>query len=91
MYRFTSSDNQYYSKKIFVVTLNANGGYLENNILMFVEGDDVILPTITREGYKFAGWYIELVQKNTLVQESLSIKFTGILETSITLYAGWTK
>lgn len=82
--------NGKYSKQIYVITLIANGGYLENSRLIFCEGDDIILPTITKPNYKFAGWYVELIEKNTIVDTQNSIKFDGMLTNNLVLYAGWT-
>ncbi len=42
----------------YAITYNANGGSLsETPTENYVYGDEVTLPTPTREGYTFAGWY----------------------------------
>ena len=42
----------------FKIVLDVNGGVqLENSIILFEKGQDVELPTPTREGYVFLGWY----------------------------------
>ena len=69
----------------------ANGGYLEKDSFVFVAGEEVLLPNIARDGYVFAGWYEQLVEKNTIVDVENSIIFDGNLYENITLYAGWTK
>lgn len=78
-----------YSRNIYVVTLVANGGYLENNQLIIFEGDEIILPNISKTNYKFAGWFVELVEKNTVVDVSASVKFDGVITSNLVLYAGW--
>lgn len=44
--------NSYYQ-----VTLNANGGTLPSTPSSFSRYEDVLLPTPTKEGYIFGGWY----------------------------------
>lgn len=52
MWEPVGSETTYY-----VVTFDANGGtagYTQQNVL---EGNSVVLPTATRDGYTFDGWY----------------------------------
>ncbi len=46
-----------YSYASFYVRLNANGGSVEKNELMLKRNAKYTLPTPTREGYTFDGWY----------------------------------
>lgn len=80
-----------YSKQVCRISFVANGGNLETFELIIVEGEKFDLPTPTRYGYKFAGWFVKLVEVNTVVDEELSVKYNGELSFSITLYAGWIK
>lgn len=81
-----------YSKKVTRVHLVSNGGNLDVTDIILVEGEEIKLPEPTKNGYKFAGWYTKLVEVNTIVDESSSVKFTGNTDQyTITLYAGWTK
>lgn len=83
--------NGNYSKKIAKINLIANGGVIETTEVLIVEGEDFDLPTPTKYGYTFVGWYTKLVEVNTIVDQDLSILFTEITDFQITLYAGWTK
>lgn len=80
-----------YSKKVARIRLVPNGGSIEELEIVIVEGEDYSLPSPTRYGYKFVGWFTKLVEVNTIVDESLSTKFEEITDVFIVLYAGWTK
>ena len=55
---------------VYTVVLDVNGGdKLESNVIKFKRGDEVVLPTPTKEGYIFKGWY----QGDSLVT-SISLK-----------------
>ena len=49
------------------------------------------MPIPTKQGYKFAGWYVKLVEVNTQVDDAQSVKFAQITDTYMVLYAGWIK
>jgi len=80
-----------YSKKVAKVKLVPNGGSLDEVELIIVEGEAFNLPSPTKFGYKFAGWFVKLIEINTVVDEELSIKFDEINNVYMVLYAGWTK
>jgi len=80
-----------YSKKVARIQLVANGGMLDLVEVVIVEGDSFNLPTPTKFGYEFAGWYTKLVEVNTIVDEELSDKFEEITDFCMILYAGWRK
>ncbi|MCR5786214.1 MAG: InlB B-repeat-containing protein [Acholeplasmatales bacterium] len=68
----------------FEVTFNTNGGS-EVAVQKVKKDDKVIMPTNpTKEGYSFAGWYLE---------SSLSNKFNfdAAINYNLTLYAKWNK
>ncbi|MEE0951781.1 MAG: InlB B-repeat-containing protein [Paludibacteraceae bacterium] len=52
---------------LYTVTFNTNGGSAVSPITQTSEGAAITLPTPTRDGYTFAGWYIggTLVTTNT--------------------------
>ncbi|MCQ2592833.1 MAG: SUMF1/EgtB/PvdO family nonheme iron enzyme [Treponema sp.] len=71
----------------YTITFNVNGGTLENPVAAYtVETDTITLPVPTKDGYAFAGWY-------------LNETFSGLNQTSITkgtvgnkiYYAKWLK
>ena len=49
----------------FVVTLDANGGVTQQAFLIIHRGDNYELPTPTKTGYTFDGWYDENDKKIT--------------------------
>ena len=58
-YENTIEDITLYSKWQYVtsITFDANGGYCEIKDATFSYGDKPTLPTVTKEGYTFVGWY----------------------------------
>lgn len=80
-----------YSKDIYRIKLESNGGDISQEELIFIEGSEIILPTPTRNGYKFAGWFVDLVEKNTTVLESESVRFETVDSDYMVLYAGWVR
>lgn len=64
----------------YIVTLEPNGGSISQTQLLITPGQSVTLPTPTRTGYTFGGWY----NGSTLVTSTASI--TG----NVTLTAKWT-
>ena len=72
------SDVEYYTVKF-----NPNGGHSNQNYLSHKK-DEVIgsLPTPTREGYFFVGWY-------TSLDDGIEIKSSYVPTEDMTLYAKW--
>ena len=67
----------------YTITLNPNGGSLNSSAAIRVEaGKTIYLPTPTREGYIFNGWFTSAGAQFTN---------TSIVNTSMTLYAHWTE
>jgi uncharacterized repeat protein (TIGR02543 family) len=72
------------TNKDITITLAPNGGTLDVSTIVFKEGDNFQIPTPTRDGYEFDGWFID---------ESLNILIssdTDFTENS-TLFASWTE
>ena len=80
-----------YSKKWSEITLDSNGGDVEPKVLIIIEGEEGLLPTPKKDGYKFVGWFVKLVEVNREVDVANSIIFSEINNTSMVLYAGWCK
>ena len=70
-----------WAKEKYVIKFNTNGGSNINNLSGF-ENDEVIRPNDPiREGYKFAGWYID--------DQLTQLYNFRIFEDNVTLYAKW--
>ena len=69
----------------FTVSYNANGGSSSTTTQSY-EGTALTLPTPTRTGYKFNGWYTALSGGTKIGDAGASYTPTG----NITLYAQWT-
>lgn len=71
------------STSYYTITFNSNGGSACDK--MSVKNNrSVTLPTPTKSGYTFDGWYTESSLKNKVSSPYVPTK-------NITLYAGWTK
>ena len=72
-----------YAKYGYKVTYNANGGTVDPSTSMIFEESSIgNLPTPTRSGFSFAGWYTSLTG-------GIRIDENYILNNSIILYARW--
>lgn len=72
------------SRAVHTVTFNANGGNTSIYDKGIPDGDQYgILPTPTRTGYTFAGWYTD-------AENGTRVSSTDIVTGNITLYAHWT-
>jgi hypothetical protein len=80
-----------YSKKWSEITLDSNGGNVEPKVVIIIEGEELLLPKPSKNGYKFVGWFVKLVEVNKEVDVSNSISFSEIISNSMILYAGWSK
>lgn len=80
-----------YSKDFYKIHLDTNGASIDDYDIIIVEGEDFTLPTLTKEGYTFVGWFVELVEKNTVADLELSKPFENLTSNIMTLYAGFTK
>ena len=68
--------------QLYTITLNANGGEVEPQTVTDVEGAELTLPTPTREGWRFLGWY---------KADETKFKATTMPAEDITVTARWTK
>ena len=79
----------YYTRNVYTVTFNANGGILsENNFQKVKYGGKSTEPTEpTKEGYSFAYWY---TSKDNGITEDISYNFLTPVTSDVTLHAKWT-
>ena len=68
------------------VKLEANGGTCSTDTLFALEGESVTLPTPTRVGHSFSGWYTAATGGTKIGGAGASYTPTS----NITLYAQWT-
>jgi len=69
----------------FTVAFDANGGNVSQHSLSVKSGQPYeTLPTPTREGYTFDGWY-------TAANGGSKVSENTIVDSSVTLYAHWSK
>lgn len=82
------SVRQYYNpnaSRNVTVTFNANGGSCSTSTKTVSPGSTVgTLPTPTRNGYEFAGWYPDLYAGSTPITSSTKVS------SNVTYYAHWT-
>lgn len=80
-----SSNQTYYAKWVSEISLDANGGTVSGATVKVVEGAAIgTLPTPTKEGYTFGGWYTAKGNGTEVTAETVP---TG----NTTYYARWTK
>ena len=71
--------------KIHTITFNPNGGTVENGTKAVIDGEELgTLPTPTREGYRFDGWF-------TLAEGGDEISASTVPTTDVTYFAHWSK
>lgn len=79
-------------KKTITITFDSDGGSKVEK-MKFKQGTYVELPSSTKEGYEFGGWFIEKVNNNWdeyfKEGEQLSDYWTRILDDDITVKAKW--
>ncbi|MCM1260849.1 MAG: InlB B-repeat-containing protein [Prevotella sp.] len=66
----------------YTITYDLDGGVCENLLTVYTKGTSFALPTPTKEGYTFLGWYM-----NDTKVESITEEMTG----DITLTTKWEK
>ena len=78
----------HWTEKTYTVTFNANGGNLSGNSYITVKTGSRYgtLPTATKSGYTFDGWYTS-GSGGTRITENTTVSLTG----NQTLYAHWTE
>ena len=78
--------NKYYTSKVFYkTTLNANDGSVSPARVITIQGNSFTLPTPTRTGYTFGGWYTDADLTSAVTLTSGKYKPNG----NVTLYAKW--
>ena len=70
----------------YVISFETNGGDDMSDMTCTVETSDITLPTPTKTGYTFAGWY----QNSNLTGTALTKIEKGTCLSGYTLYAKWT-
>ena len=78
----------YYTRNVYTVTFNANGGILNetNSQIVKYNGKSTEPTKPTKEGYNFAYWY---TSKDNGVTEDISYNFLSPVTNNVTLYAMW--
>ncbi len=75
--------------KQYTLTIDATGGTVTPNTITQEYNTSVTLPTATRDGYKFAGWYSNRSCDETTFVGNADDSYTILGDT--TLYANWDK
>ena len=70
----------------YVVSFETNGGTDVADMTCTVESADITLPTPTKTGYTFGGWY----QNSALTGNAVSVIAKGTCTSAYKLYAKWT-
>lgn len=70
----------------FNLTLNVNGGILENDLQVYLSGNTTVLPIPTKEGYDFLGWF-DNENFTGDAKEEITPELTG----ELSYYAKWGK
>ena len=75
--------NAQYELITYTITFDSNGGNELENIEFTIETKNIELPTPTREGYTFLGWYEEEVKVETIENRNyeLTAKWEKLLPT----------
>jgi len=87
-YTFSGSLTMYAQwTELFVITFDANGGLVSPVSLTEISGTEITLPTPTRSGYVFNGWYSSASERERYGDGGDSYTVSG----SLTMYAQWTE
>lgn len=70
----------------YTITLNANGGSVSSSSVTGQYGSIVSLPTPTRTGYSFAGWYMNCTGSN-YINFGNTYKYTSTVSFSFNTYS----
>ena len=87
LYRPTENVTIYPQWAKYTVTYNANGGSVKTSSTTVNPGESVTLPTPTRDGHTFNGWYTAASGGTKIGGAGASYTPTN----NITLYAQWTE
>lgn len=69
-------------RSVFTVTFDVDGGE-PIEAIKWTEGSAISLPTPTRYGYRFTGWFFDKAHNNPAVSQDFSV------DKDVTLYAAW--
>ena len=72
-------------KQEFTLTFQTNGGECEENVIVVEQGEAVILPEVSREGFEFTGWY----KDEGLNEYAGTIGDNYVPDSDGSFYAGW--
>lgn len=78
-----------YSVPVTRIELKLNGGSCDINEIILINNQELNLPTPTKDGYTFVGWFIKIVEVNTVIDKDNSVKFTEATSNYLTVFAGW--
>ena len=82
-YSLPSSESGEESEDFYTVTFDANGGTASGSYTKVAAGSEIgTLPSATREGYTFLGWYTEK-------SGGTQITSSTIITSDLTVYAQW--
>lgn len=82
-YSLPSSESGEESEDFYTVTFDANGGTASGSYTKVAAGSEIgTLPSATREGYAFLGWYTEK-------SGGTQITSSTIITSDLTVYAQW--
>ena len=83
-------------KPVYKITYELDGGECDNLVLSYKEGEKVVLPTPTKDGYIFRGWYegprlIEEVENKNYYLKAKWLQGTDVVDVSFSdevIYVG---
>ena len=81
---YTDKYNITVSEPSYTVTLDANGGYVSKSKIFIKDYEIITLPTPTRSGYSFLGWFTKATNGKQ-IHSGKTVHITG----DATLYAHW--
>ena len=57
----------------YTITYDLDGGVCDGLVYEYTEGDEVVLPTPTKEGFTFLGWYLGDVKVELIKQGNFNL------------------
>ena len=57
----------------YTITYDLDGGVCDSLVYEYTEGDEVVLPTPTKEGFTFLGWYLGDVKVELIKQGNFNL------------------
>ena len=90
LYKYSSSRTNGYWRLQYEVNYNANGGSCSTTTQTRFIGAEASVPTPTRTGYTFAGWYTAASGGTLVAEKGSTADIPSSTSYSCTLYAHWT-